>query len=71
MNNTITIVPVQQLAAAYVRMSTDRQSYSVEHQLAFIADFAETRGIKIVATYAVSLKWGSSKVGMLDTVCGD
>ncbi len=50
-------------------MSTDRQSYSVEHQLAFLADFAETRKMRIVATYADSGKSGllvKGRVGLQD-----
>lgn len=39
-------------AAQYLRMSTDHQRYSAEHQRAAILDFATQRGFEIVRTYA-------------------
>ena len=39
-------------AAAYVRMSTDHQQYSIENQMQVISDYALSRGVKIVRTYA-------------------
>lgn len=39
-------------AAQYLRMSTDHQRYSAEHQRAAILDFATRRGFEIVRTYA-------------------
>src|SRR5690349_1727476 len=39
-------------AAQYVRMSTDRQQYSIQNQAAFIAAYAHTRNLTIVKTYA-------------------
>ena len=39
-------------AAQYVRMSTDRQQYSIQNQAAFIAAYANARKLKIVKTYA-------------------
>ncbi|MGT2466421.1 recombinase family protein [Mesorhizobium atlanticum] len=38
-------------AAQYLRMSTDRQTYSIENQRDAIADYAELMGYDIVATY--------------------
>lgn len=39
-------------AAQYVRMSTDRQRYSIQNQAAVIAAYAHARNLKIVRTYA-------------------
>jgi DNA invertase Pin-like site-specific DNA recombinase len=39
-------------AAQYVRMSTEHQNYSLEHQRAAIASYAASRGFEIVRTYA-------------------
>src|ERR1700739_50480 len=39
-------------AVQYVRMSTDRQRYSIENQAAFIAAYAHAHNLKIVQTYA-------------------
>ena len=39
-------------AAQYVRMSTDRQDFSIEMQSLAIAAYAETHGFEIVRTYA-------------------
>lgn len=39
-------------AAQYVRMSTDKQIYSIQNQAAVIAAYAHARGLKIVETYA-------------------
>lgn len=38
-------------AAQYVRMSTDRQQYSIEHQAAVIAAYAQTHQLMIIRTY--------------------
>lgn len=38
--------------AAYVRMSTEHQRYSIDNQLAAISGYAATRGMSIVRTYA-------------------
>jgi DNA invertase Pin-like site-specific DNA recombinase len=38
-------------AAAYLRMSTESQNYSLEHQEAAIAAYALARGFQVVATY--------------------
>lgn len=38
-------------AAQYVRMSTDRQRYSIENQAAVIAAYAQLHGMSIVRTY--------------------
>jgi DNA invertase Pin-like site-specific DNA recombinase len=45
-------------AAQYVRMSTDHQKYSTEHQADAIRAYAERRGIEIVRTYADEGKSG-------------
>lgn len=39
-------------AAEYVRMSTEHQRYSIENQQARIREYAASRGLKIVKTYA-------------------
>jgi len=41
-----------QRAAQYVRMSTERQRYSIQNQATVIAAYAHTRNLKIVRTYA-------------------
>jgi DNA invertase Pin-like site-specific DNA recombinase len=40
------------LAAEYVRMSTEHQKYSTENQSEVIRRYADQRGIRIVQTYA-------------------
>ncbi|MCW4589687.1 recombinase family protein [Gluconacetobacter entanii] len=45
-------------AAEYVRMSTDLQKYSTENQSEAIRQYARTRGINIVRTYADAGKSG-------------
>ncbi len=50
-------------AAEYVRMSTDHQKYSTENQSDAIKQYAETRGIEIVCTYADEGKSGLSVDG--------
>jgi DNA invertase Pin-like site-specific DNA recombinase len=39
------------LAAQYVRMSTDKQRYSIENQAAVIAAYAQAHNLRIVKTY--------------------
>ncbi len=39
-------------AAQYVRMSTDKQRYSIQNQAAFIAAYAHAQSLTIVRTYA-------------------
>ncbi len=39
-------------AAQYLRMSTDRQEYSVENQSQVIAKYAEIHGFSVVQTYS-------------------
>src|SRR5437588_11857591 len=39
-------------AAQYVRMSTEHQKYSIDHQKAHIAAYALLRGYRVVRTYA-------------------
>ncbi len=50
-------------AAEYVRMSTDHQKYSTENQSDAIKQYAQTRGIEIVYTYADEGKSGLSVDG--------
>src|SRR5690349_14358937 len=38
-------------AAQYVRMSTDKQRYSIQNQAAVIAAYAHMHGLQIVETY--------------------
>ena len=45
-------------AAQYVRMSTEHQKYSTENQSAAIHEYAKTRNIEIVRTYADEGKSG-------------
>lgn len=45
-------------AAAYVRMSTDLQQYSIENQMAAINRYAEQRNIEIIAHYTDGGKSG-------------
>lgn len=45
-------------AAEYVRMSTDHQKYSTENQSDAIKQYAQSRGIEIVKTYADAGKSG-------------
>src|SRR3546814_18920281 len=45
-------------AAEYVRMSTDHQKYSTEHQAEAIRSYAEARGTRIVRTYTDAGKSG-------------
>lgn len=50
-------------AAAYVRMSTEHQQYSVDNQLQTIELFAEAHGLEIVRTYADEGKSGLTLAG--------
>ena len=45
------MLPLEQRAAQYVRMSTDMQRYSIENQMEAIALFAARRGLTIVRSY--------------------
>lgn len=45
-------------AAQYIRMSTEHQRYSLENQIAAIAEYAERRGYNIVQTYEDAGKSG-------------
>lgn len=51
--------PRQQPAAAYVRMSSDRQELSISTQLAAIHAYAEAQGLDLVQTYEDAAKSGS------------
>jgi len=50
--------PVPMRGAEYVRMSTEHQQYSTQNQGDKIREYAERRGIEIVATYADEGKSG-------------
>lgn len=45
-------------AAAYMRMSTERQNYSIQHQSCAINDYALCHGIEVIKTYVDSGKSG-------------
>src|SRR5829696_649455 len=82
MVNALIIRPNTQLARAqkalraaqYVRMSTDRQRYSIENQAAVIAAFAQMHNLSIVRTYrdegesGLKLKNRPGLVQLLDDV---
>jgi DNA invertase Pin-like site-specific DNA recombinase len=51
---TINLIP----AAQYLRMSTERQQYSLENQSAAIQNYAEANGFEIVRTYSDAAKRG-------------
>jgi len=44
--------PAEVRGAAYVRMSTDMQQYSIANQMQGIAEYASTRGITVVRIYS-------------------
>lgn len=52
-------------AVEYVRMSTEHQQYSTENQSAKIREYAATRGIEIIKTYADAGKSGLNIGGRL------
>lgn len=55
----VTVVTSRVLrAATYVRMSTERQNYSTDHQRAALAAYANSRGFQIVREYADEGKSG-------------
>lgn len=60
-------------AAAYVRMSTERQNYSIQHQRKVIDDYAIRHRLDVVATYADSGKSGLRMAGRagLASLIGD
>ena len=51
-------VPERQRAAIYARMSTERQSYSIENQMAKICLYAQARNIEVVDTFLDAGKSG-------------
>lgn len=63
-------------AAIYVRMSTEHQQYSTENQSDIIREYAATRGIEIVRSFADAGKSGLRIAGrnalkeLIDTVLG-
>lgn len=52
------MLPLERRAAQYVRMSTDMQHYSIEHQLEAISVYAACRGLTIVRTYEDAARSG-------------
>ncbi|MDX8542005.1 recombinase family protein [Mesorhizobium abyssinicae] len=50
-------------AAQYIRMSTEHQRYSLENQIAAIAEYADLRGYAIVRTYSDAGRSGLSLKG--------
>lgn len=50
-------------AAQYLRMSTDKQRYSIEAQKAAISAYAEAEGFEVVATYQDDARSGVTIVG--------
>jgi DNA invertase Pin-like site-specific DNA recombinase len=52
--------PLLMRGAQYVRMSTEHQQYSTQNQADKILEYARSRGIKIVRTYADEGKSGLS-----------
>jgi DNA invertase Pin-like site-specific DNA recombinase len=58
--NIVTEQPPLFRAAEYVRMSTEHQQYSTENQADKIREYAATRGIEIIRTYADEGKSGLS-----------
>ena len=46
------------LAAQYLRMSTDKQRYSIASQAALISEYAAARGYEIVASYEDAARSG-------------
>ena len=57
-SKTIAVAAPPRLAAIYVRMSTDPQNYSIQHQCEKLNDYAATHGMEIVAMYADAGKSG-------------
>jgi DNA invertase Pin-like site-specific DNA recombinase len=50
----------QRRAAAYVRISTDHQQYSIDNQMQVISDYALSRGLEIVRTFTDAGRSGLS-----------
>jgi DNA invertase Pin-like site-specific DNA recombinase len=63
-------------AAQYVRMSTDRQRYSIQNQAAVIAAYAHAHGLTIVRTYSdegesgLRIKNRAGLTQLIQDVCG-
>jgi len=47
MKKEITLVK----AAEYIRMSTDKQVYSIDNQRSYLSDYAKKNNIEIIKTY--------------------
>ncbi len=65
-------------AAEYIRMSTDKQVYSIDNQRSFLADYSKSNGIEIVKTYIDGGKSGLNIKGrdalqmlLADVLSGD
>lgn len=56
--SAIPIAPSALRAAEYVRMSTEHQQYSTQNQCDKIREYAASRGIEVVRTYADEGKSG-------------
>lgn len=75
LSNALVPITQPQRAAAYVRMSTDQQQYSIENQLEVIKAYAAPRDIELVRTYSDPGKSGLDLKGrkglqqLLSDVC--
>ena len=56
-------IPASQCAAIYVRMSTDKQSHSTDHQREHLRSFASVRGLTVVREYGDEGKSGLALKG--------
>lgn len=56
------------LAAQHVRMSTDKQQYSIENQCFVIQTYAETHGYELVCSYPDSASSGMRLKGRRDAI---
>jgi DNA invertase Pin-like site-specific DNA recombinase len=57
-SKSITVGAAVRRAASYVRMSTDPQNYSIQHQCEKLNEYAAAHGMEIVAMYADAGKSG-------------
>ena len=56
-------IPPSRCAAIYVRMSTDKQNYSIDHQREHLRSFASARGLTVVREYGDEGKSGLALKG--------
>ena len=56
-------IPAPRCAAIYVRMSTDKQNYSIDHQREHLHSFASARGLTVVREYGDEGKSGLALKG--------